>query len=91
MLTGKGLEFGGSPIRTEATGYGTVYMMQDMLRRRGEGLEGKTCLVSGAGNVATYAAEKIIHLGGKVVTLSDSAGFVYDQAGIDAGEAGLHH
>ncbi len=84
VLTGKGLEFGGSPIRKEATGYGTVYMMQDMLRRRGEDVEGKTCLVSGAGNVATYAAEKIIQLGGKVVTLSDSAGFVYDKAGIDA-------
>ena len=84
VLTGKGREYGGSPIRTEATGYGTVYMMQDMLERVGQGIEGKTCLVSGAGNVATYAIEKINHLGGRVVTLSDSSGFVYDQHGIDA-------
>ena len=83
VLTGKGREFGGSPIRTEATGYGTVYMMQDMLERQGNGIEGKTCLVSGSGNVATYAVEKINDLGGKVVTLSDSSGFVYDPAGID--------
>lgn len=83
VLTGKGREFGGSPIRTEATGYGTVYMMQDMLERQGNGIEGKTCLVSGSGNVATYAVEKINDLGGKVVTLSDSSGFVHDPAGID--------
>jgi glutamate dehydrogenase (NADP+) len=83
VLTGKGMEFGGSPIRTESTGYGTVYMMEDMLSRRDEQIAGRTCLVSGAGNVAQYAAEKIIQLGGKVVTLSDSTGFVYDKAGID--------
>lgn len=84
VLTGKGMEFGGSPIRTEATGYGTVYMMEDMLARKGEHIEGRTCLVSGSGNVATYAVEKLNHLGGKVVTLSDSSGFVYDKNGIDA-------
>ncbi len=84
VLTGKGREYGGSPIRTEATGYGTVYMMHDMLERAGNGIEGKTCLVSGAGNVATYAVEKINQLGGKVVTLSDSSGFIYDKHGIDA-------
>jgi glutamate dehydrogenase (NADP+) len=83
VLTGKGMEFGGSPIRTESTGYGTVYMMEEMLKRKGENIEGRTCLVSGSGNVATYAAEKLIHLGGKVVTMSDSSGFVYDKAGID--------
>ena len=84
VLTGKGLEFGGSPIRKEATGYGVVYMMQDMLSRRGDKIEGKTCLISGSGNVSTYTAEKIIDLGGKVVTMSDSSGFVYDKDGIDA-------
>ena len=82
-LTGKGREYGGSPIRTEATGYGTVYMLQDMLEHAGEGIEGKTCLISGSGNVATYAIEKINHLGGKAVTASDSSGFVYDAHGID--------
>ena len=84
VLTGKGLEFGGSPIRTEATGYGAVYMMEDMLKRRAQQIDGKTCLVSGAGNVATYAVEKLIHLGGRVVTMSDSKGFVYDKTGINA-------
>ena len=83
VLTGKGMEFGGSPIRTEATGYGAVYMMENMLKRRNDAIEDKTCLISGAGNVATYAAEKINHLGGKVVTMSDSSGFVYDRNGID--------
>ncbi len=83
VLTGKGMEYGGSPIRTEATGYGTVYMMKSMLERVGDSIEGKTCLVSGSGNVATYAVEKINHLGGKVVTLSDSTGFIYDKDGID--------
>ena len=82
-LTGKGMEFGGSPIRTEATGYGTVYMMQDMLERAGEGIEDKVCVLSGAGNVATYAAEKLIELGAKVVTMSDSTGFIHDSAGLD--------
>ena len=84
VLTGKGLEFGGSPIRKEATGYGVVYMMEDMLSRRGDHIEGKTCVISGSGNVSTYTAEKIIDLGGVVVTMSDSSGFVYDKDGIDA-------
>ncbi len=84
VLTGKGLEFGGSLIRTEATGYGTVYMMESMLADKQDGFEGKTCVVSGSGNVATYAVEKINHLGGKVVTLSDSSGFIHDPDGIDA-------
>ncbi|MDH3440574.1 MAG: NADP-specific glutamate dehydrogenase, partial [Gammaproteobacteria bacterium] len=84
VLTGKGIEFGGSPIRKEATGYGTVYMMDDMLSRSGHSIEGKTCLISGAGNVAIYAAEKLIELGGKVVTMSDSTGFIHDKQGIDA-------
>lgn len=82
-LTGKGREYGGSPIRTEATGYGTVYMLQDMLKQAGEDIEGKKVLVSGAGNVATYAIEKINQLGGKVITASDSSGFVHDPHGID--------
>ncbi|MGI9341822.1 MAG: NADP-specific glutamate dehydrogenase [Gammaproteobacteria bacterium] len=84
VLTGKALEFGGSLIRTEATGYGCVYFMHEMLKHAGEDIEGKTCAISGAGNVALYCAEKINQLGGKVVTLSDSSGFVYDPAGIDA-------
>lgn len=83
VLTGKGLEYGGSLIRPEATGYGAVYFLASMLRTRGEGLEGKTAVISGSGNVATYAAEKINHLGGKVLTLSDSHGFVHDPDGID--------
>ncbi len=82
VLTGKGLEFGGSRIRTEATGYGTVYMMEDMLTHHKESISGKTCVVSGSGNVATYCAKKLIELGGKVVTLSDSSGFVYDKDGL---------
>ena len=83
VLTGKGMEFGGSKIRTEATGYGTVYFMDNMLTRKGDGFDGKTVCVSGSGNVATYAVEKVNHLGGKVVTLSDSSGFVHDPEGID--------
>ncbi len=83
VLTGKGREYGGSPIRTEATGYGTVYMLQDMLNQAGDDIEGKTALVSGSGNVATYAIEKINQLGGKAVTFSDSSGFVYDPNGVD--------
>jgi len=82
-LTGKGREYGGSPIRTEATGYGTVYMLQDMLKQAGKDIEGKSCLVSGSGNVATYAIEKINQLGGKVITASDSSGFIHDPHGID--------
>jgi len=69
---------------SEATGYGTVYMMEDMLKHRGESMEGRVCLVSGAGNVATYAVEKLNQLGAKVVSMSDSSGFVYDRDGIDA-------
>ena len=83
VLTGKGLAFGGSLIRTEATGYGAIYFLQNMLERIGDSVEGKRCVVSGSGNVATHAVEKILHLGGKVLTLSDSAGFVYDPDGID--------
>lgn len=84
VLTGKGLEYGGSLIRTEATGYGAVYFLQNMLARIGDSVEGKGCVISGSGNVATYAAEKIIQLGGKVLTLSDSGGFIHDPHGIDA-------
>jgi len=83
VLTGKGLNWGGSLIRPEATGYGCVYFAAEMLATRGDTLEGKTCLVSGSGNVAQYTVEKIIDLGGKIVTLSDSAGFIYDEKGID--------
>ncbi|MDH3440386.1 MAG: NADP-specific glutamate dehydrogenase [Gammaproteobacteria bacterium] len=83
VLTGKGMEFGGSPIRTEATGYGAVYFMDCMLRQAGQALEGATCVVSGSGNVAQHAIEKILHLGGKPVTASDSSGYVYDKDGID--------
>jgi glutamate dehydrogenase (NADP+) len=83
VLTGKGLEYGGSLIRTEATGYGAVYFLQNMLQRVGNAIDGKACVISGSGNVATHAAEKINHLGGKVVTLSDSGGFVHDPDGID--------
>jgi glutamate dehydrogenase (NADP+) len=83
VLTGKGLAFGGSEIRVEATGYGTVYMMENMLQHRGDSIEGKTCLVSGSGNVAIYAAEKLIDHGARPVTLSDSSGFVHDPDGFD--------
>lgn len=83
VLTGKGLDWGGSLIRPEATGYGAVYFAREMLATRDQTLEGKTCLVSGSGNVAQYTVEKINHLGGKVVSLSDSNGTVYDPDGID--------
>jgi len=83
VLTGKGLEYGGSLIRAEATGYGAAYFLQNMLERVGNSIDGKTCLVSGSGNVATHAAEKINHLGGKVLTLSDSGGFIHDPDGVD--------
>ncbi len=82
ILTGKGLSFGGSLIRTEATGYGAVYFMERMLARRGEGLEGKTCAVSGSGNVALYTIEKLSQLGARVITASDSGGFIHDPDGI---------
>lgn len=84
VLTGKGLDWGGSLIRPEATGYGAVYFAAEMLATRNQSLEGKKCLVSGSGNVAQYTVEKINELGGKVVTLSDSNGFILDPAGIDA-------
>lgn len=83
VLTGKGLEYGGSLLRPEATGYGTVYMMEEMLKRRGDSLEGKTVAISGSGNVAQYAVERCLKDGAKVITLSDSAGTIYDKAGID--------
>ncbi len=84
VLTGKGISFGGSLIRPEATGYGDVYFAQSMLKTKGESFTGKTVVVSGSGNVAQYAAEKATQLGGKVVTMSDSSGYVYDADGIDA-------
>ncbi len=83
VLTGKGISWGGSLIRPEATGYGAVYFAREMLKSRGADLEGKVCLVSGSGNVAQYTVEKLIELGAKPVTLSDSDGHVYDKAGID--------
>jgi glutamate dehydrogenase (NADP+) len=82
VLTGKGLEYGGSLIRTEATGYGATYFLQNMLKTQGKDIEGHTAVISGSGNVATHAAEKVTMLGGKVVTLSDSEGFVYDPDGM---------
>jgi glutamate dehydrogenase (NADP+) len=83
VLTGKGLNWGGSLIRPEATGYGAVYFAAEMLATRGETLEGKTCIVSGSGNVAQYTAEKILDLGGKVITFSDSGGYIFDEEGVD--------
>lgn len=83
VLTGKGLSWGGSQIRPEATGYGTVYFAQSMLETKGETIEGKTVVISGSGNVAQFAAEKVLQMGGKVLTLSDSAGYIYDADGID--------
>ncbi len=82
VLTGKGLNWGGSLIRPEATGYGSVYFAAEMLATRGETFEGKTCLVSGSGNVAQYTVEKLLQLGAKPVTLSDSSGYIYDEEGI---------
>ena len=83
VLTGKGLNWGGSLIRPEATGYGAVYFAEEMLDTRDDSLKGKTCLVSGSGNVAQYTVEKILDLGGKVITLSDSTGVIHDPEGID--------
>ena len=83
VLTGKGRNWGGSLIRPEATGYGSVYFAAEMLATRGDTLKGKTCLVSGSGNVAQFTVEKLLELGAKVVTLSDSSGFIHDQEGID--------
>ncbi|MCX5696325.1 MAG: NADP-specific glutamate dehydrogenase [Candidatus Omnitrophica bacterium] len=83
VLTGKGLAWGGSLIRPEATGYGCVYFVEEMLKTKGESLKGKICAVSGSGNVAQYTVEKLLQLDAKVVTLSDSDGFIYDKGGID--------
>lgn len=83
VLTGKGLEWGGSLIRTEATGYGAVYFLASMLATKGQDLTGKTAVISGSGNVATHAAEKVVQLGGKVLTLSDSGGFIHDPDGLN--------
>ena len=83
VLTGKGITWGGSLIRPEATGYGTVYFAQDMLASVNDGIKGKKVVISGSGNVAQFAAEKILHFGGKVLTMSDSSGFIYDKSGID--------
>ena len=83
ILTGKSLEWGGSLIRSESTGYGTIYFAEEMLKTRDDSILEKTCLVSGSGNVAQYAVENILRLGGKAVTLSDSSGFIYDADGID--------
>ena len=83
VLTGKGLNWGGSLIRPEATGYGCVYFVEEMLKNCNKTIEGKTVVVSGSGNVAQYATEKVMHLGGKVVTLSDSSGFIFDRDGVN--------
>jgi glutamate dehydrogenase (NADP+) len=83
VLTGKGLDWGGSLIRPEATGYGAVYFAAEMLATKGDTLEGKTCLVSGSGNVAQFTTEKLLDLGAKTVTLSDSSGYIYDEEGVD--------
>ena len=84
VLTGKSLEWGGSLIRPEATGYGCVYFLDEMLKTKGKSLKGMQCVISGSGNVSQYAAEKVLQMGGKVITLSDSNGYVYDKEGIDA-------
>ena len=83
VLTGKGVTWGGSLIRPEATGYGTVYFAQKMLQTKGDDIKGKTVTISGSGNVAQFAAEKVTQLGGKVITLSDSSGYILDKDGID--------
>ena len=86
VLTGKGITWGGSLIRPEATGYGVVYFIDEMLKNKGKDLKDKSVVISGSGNVAQYATEKCIHLGAKVLTLSDSSGFIYDKEGIDEGK-----
>ena len=83
VLTGKGLSYGGSLIRTQATGYGLIYMLEEMVAAKGESLEGKTVIVTGSGNVAIYAVEKVTQLGAKVVAMNDSNGYIYDANGID--------
>ena len=85
VLTGKGLSYGGSLIRTQATGYGLIYMLEEMVTTRGESLEGKTVIVTGSGNVAIYAVEKVTQLGAKVVAMNDSNGYIYDANGINLG------
>ncbi|MEI8345652.1 MAG: NADP-specific glutamate dehydrogenase [Candidatus Omnitrophota bacterium] len=89
VLTGKSLNWGGSLIRPEATGYGCVYFVEEMMKTRGDSLKGKTCTVSGSGNVAQYTVEKLIELGAKPVTLSDSDGYIYDEGGLDTKELRL--
>lgn len=84
VLTGKGLSYGGSLIRPEATGYGNVYFAKNMLETQGQSFSGKTVVISGSGNVAQYAAEKAMEFGGKVVTMSDSSGFIYDEEGLNS-------
>ena len=84
VLTGKGINWGGSLIRPEATGYGAVYFAEEMLKTKKIDFSNKTVAISGSGNVAQYAAEKVIKLGGKVISLSDSAGTIYDESGIDS-------
>jgi glutamate dehydrogenase/leucine dehydrogenase len=88
VFTGKGLNWGGSLIRPEATGYGCVYFVQEMLKNKGESIKGKICAVSGTGNVAQYTVEKLIQLGAKAVTMSDSNGYIYDKDGIDIKKLG---
>jgi len=88
VFTGKGMSFGGSLIRPEATGYGLVYFVDDMLKTRKDGFDGKTVSLSGSGNVAQYSAEKLLELGARVVTVSDSSGTVYDKAGLDREKLG---
>jgi glutamate dehydrogenase (NADP+) len=83
VLTGKGLEYGGSLVRQEATGYGAVYFLEDMLKEKNESLDGKLAVISGSGNVATFAAKKLMSLGAKVVTLSDSSGYIHDPDGLN--------
>jgi glutamate dehydrogenase (NADP+) len=83
MFTGKGVQWGGAEVRTEATGYGAVFFTEEMLATKGEGIEGRTAIVSGSGNVAIYAIEKVQQLGGKAITASDSSGYIVDEAGID--------
>jgi glutamate dehydrogenase (NADP+) len=83
VLTGKGLDWGGSLVRTEATGYGAAFFVEEMLKVRNDSIEGKKCVVSGSGNVAIYTIEKINQLGGKVVACSDSGGYIYHESGID--------
>ncbi|XOF33566.1 MAG: NADP-specific glutamate dehydrogenase [Candidatus Electrothrix sp. YB6] len=89
VITGKSLNWGGSLIRPQATGYGVVYFAAEMLARSGDSPEGKTCLISGSGNVAQYTAEKLLQLGAKVLTMSDSSGYIYDEEGIDAEKLGF--